>query len=123
MTDAADVPSEALPPPLPVHDRSTDQSQTLFRVAAVLGPLAALLGASASQLAALRGPSVLATPPLQTFVVLVNLFFCLPYLAAFAFAFTARTPDARAHRHAVAFAALVFGALMMAVLMVFFDAT
>lgn len=115
MTEAADL-TDALPPPLPAPARAEAQARTLFRAAAVLGPLAALLGAGASQLAALRGPSVLIAPPLETFVVLANLFFCLPYLAAFAFAFTARSPEARAHRHAVMFALLVFGTVALAVL-------
>lgn len=119
MTEAADL-TEALPPALPAPSRADAQAQTLFRAAAVLGPLAALLGAGASQLAALRGPSVLTTPPLETFVVLVNLFFCLPYLAAFAAAFTARSPAARAHRHAVVFALLVFGTVALAILTVLF---
>lgn len=117
MTETADLTE---PPPFKVPDRSAAQAQMLFRAALVLGPLAALLGAGASQLAAFRAPAALTTPPLQTFVVLVNLFFCLPYLAAYAFAFTARDPAVRAHRHAVMFALLVFGTMALAAMVALF---
>ena len=100
--------------PTPAFDAAAErQAARLYRIALVAGPLAAVLGAVASAQGAGRLPDAFQDSPAKTFVVLVNLFFCLPYLAAFAFAFTARDAAHRPHRHALLHALLTFGMLAL----------
>lgn len=141
MTDDDETASsDAVPPPLPAASAAETtaspgtssfhpsaptpaaerQATWLYRAALVAGPLAAVLGAVASAEGAGRLPDAFQASPAKTFVVLVNLFFCLPYLAAFAFAFTARDVAHRPHRHAVLHALLTFGMLALWTLVLVF---